>query len=511
MVKRALIADQLHIQSKNFPSLLEYLKQAQFEMLVVSHPAHLIAAFGDYSNSEEVVPYREALNSLTSDEVFSLTEAGVSCFSLCKAEMLCFLAPTDFWVGRTDYGRTERELFDLAWRENRDVLLNNVAAVGFWFDRWRSILQEKPVFDFAFLFSGSLIYARVLSVLMKRRQGMLYICESFFTGKDYYLEARHSPLPNNSALRSNGVYKSLDVPTSGPARRGRRAALGLRLAEMANKNVKQPTATGKRLFHVGAKVVAIFGQVLNDFSLLNNGEVGFHSVNFYTECIHKIITETDAYVVFKAHPWEQKKAHIRSALTKEHLIKMFGENDRLKIVEDYPIADLIREADFVVGINSQSLIEAAVGGVKPIQCGKAFYAGKGFTHDVKDVDDVVDLIKALPGSYLTIDEYFYLETFLLKALDEWLIPESPALGVPRLERRLGAIKKVAATKPLPATQKSPVVKSVANIVVSKIAIEPTRTATSNLTQRKLKKLRNDPKAFFRDAKNPLIRSIAKIL
>ncbi|WP_434034084.1 capsular polysaccharide biosynthesis protein [Cupriavidus sp. a3] len=513
MAKRALIADQLHIQSKNFPSLLEYLKQAQFEMLVVSHPAHLIAAFGDYSSSTEIVPYREELKSLTADEVFRLTEGGVACFSLCKAEMLCYLAPTDFWVGRGDYGRSERELFDLAWAENRDVLLDNVAAVRYWFDRWRSILQEKPVFDLAFLFSGSLIYARVFSVLMKRRQGMLYICESFFTGKDYYLEARHSPLPNNSALRSNGVYKSLDVASSGPARRGRRAALALRLAEMANKNVKQPTATGNKLFPVDTKVVAIFGQVLNDFSLLNNGETGFHSVSFYTECIRKIISETDACVIFKAHPWEQKKAHIKSALTKDHLIEVFGENDRLRVVEDYPISDIIKEADFVVGINSQSLIEAAVGGIKPIQCGKAFYAGKGFTHDVRDTNEVVDLIKALPGSYLTIDEYFHLETFLLKALDEWLIPESPALGIPRLERRLGAIKKVVGTKPVPAKQKPPVVKkeSAASIVVSKIEIEPNRTANSNLTRRKLKKLRNDPKAFFRDAKNPLIRSIAKIL
>ncbi|SCB22141.1 capsular polysaccharide export protein, LipB/KpsS family [Cupriavidus alkaliphilus] len=513
MAKRALIADQLHIQSKNFASLLEYLKLGQYEVMVVSHPPGLIAAFGNYSNFDEIAPYRESLNLLQADEIFALSNAGVSCFSLCKAEMLSYLAPTEYWLGRGNYGETERELFDVAWEVNRDELLNNIAAVQFWFERWRSILEDYPVFDLAFLFSGSLIYARVFSVLMRRRQGMLYICESFFTGKDYYLEARHSPLPNNSSLRSSGVYKSLDVAISGGARRAKRAALVAQLAGMENKNVKQPDATGQRLFPIDAKVVAIFGQVLNDFSLLNYGDTGFHSVDFYCQCIEKILGETNACVIFKAHPWEQKKANIRTALTKEQLVRRFGCNDRLIIVEDYPIADLIKEADFVIGINSQSLIEAAFGGVKPIQCGNAFYANRGFTHDGLSISEIVSLINARPGSYLTIDEYHDLETFLLKALDEWLIPESPAVGVPRLEKRLGAIKRVTTPKAAPPKLEQNIVKipTHAEIVVPKPTADIVAVERSGLTKKKLRKLKNNPKAFFRDAKNPLLRSISRFL
>lgn len=511
MTKRVLIADQLHIQNKNFQSLIEYLSLAKYEVITISHPKHLLAAFGDYSAIEEVTEYVDALALLSADEVFALTLAGESCFSLCKSEMLCCLAPADFWIERGEYGRTERELFDLVWNDFREVLLGNIAAVQFWFSRWREILQKQPVIELAFLFSGSLIYARVFSILMKRRQGMLYLCESFFTGKDYYLEARHSPLPNNSALRSNGVYKSLEVAISGAARRGRRAALASRLAEMANKNVKQPDANGQKLFSPSDKVVVIFGQVLNDFSLLNYGETGFHSIGFYTNCIERILAETDASVIFKAHPWEQKKAHIRASLTKDRLEQRFAGNARLRIVEDYPISDLINEADFVVGINSQSLIEAAVGGIKPIQCGNAFYGRKGFTHDVRKVGDIIALINSSNGSYLTIDEYFHLETFLLKALDEWLIPESPATGIPRLEKKLGVIKKVVgkgvvgAKTPPPAPKK----ESVAKIVVPEIVVHAEGKKESTSAKRKFKKLRSNPKAFFRDAKNPIVRSLAR--
>lgn len=512
MAKRALIADQLHIKSKNFASLIEYLDLAEYEVATISHPAKLLAAFGDYSDMEEVWPYVEQLVDQGPDQVFGLTVAGESCFSLCKAEMLCKLAPTEFWIARGQYGRTERELFDIVWSHDRDVLLQNIAAVQFWYDRWRNILQEQPVFDFAFLFSGSLIYARVFSLLMKRRQGMLYICESFFTGKDYYLEARHSPLPNNSALKSNGIYKNISVPLEGAARRGVRAGLYRGLAEMANKNVRQPDATGERLFSADQKVVVIFGQVLNDFSLLNYGETGFHSIGFYFECIERILAETDASVVFKAHPWEQKKAHIRTSLTKDYLVERFGTQDRVKIVEDYPISDLIDEADFVIGINSQSLIEAALGGIKPLQCGNAFYGKKGFTHDINSVDEIVGLINASNGSYLSIDEFFELETFLLRALDVWLIPESPALGVARLEARLGALKKsrAKAASPNIVTTAKPSVTPGSDIVVPAGIMPLEKKPGSSATRRKLRKLRSNPKAFFRDAKNPLVRSLARL-
>ncbi|HCN9346693.1 TPA: capsular biosynthesis protein, partial [Escherichia coli] len=102
--------------------------------------------------------------------------------------------------------------------------------------------------------------------------------------------------------------------------------------------------------------------------------------------IDRLLCDDDVFVIFKSHPWERHKNNIRSALTFEKIHEYIKElpddkSSRVFIIEDFNLESLIKQSDHIVTLCSQSAIEAAFLGVKPIQLGNAFYGQKGFTYD----------------------------------------------------------------------------------------------------------------------------------
>ena len=512
MAKRVLIADRLHITDRNFKSLITYLRRAGYEMHAIEHPEGLLTAFGHYEDREEIAPYLERMADWSEAQLRALSINGFNAFSIARAELMSRLAPLPHWTDTEHYGVDGDYLLARLYQTDRAALLENFAATWYWMDRWLEIMRSLPPMNIALVFSGSLIYARAFSCIMQRRQGQLYVCESFFTGQDYYLEARHSPLPNDSLLGAPGLYGSIEIATQGGKRRGDRAALMERLDRRSNKNVKQPEHDGEPLFQNSEKQVVILGQVVNDFSLLNHGETGFHSIAFYRNCIRALLRDTSANIVFKAHPWEQKKANVGRALTRELIEAEFpGQEERLRIVEDYSLEHLLGSADFVIGVNSQGLLEAALAGIKPIQVGKAFFGRKGFTLDDLTVSQIVETVNSLPGSYLSLPEYAALEDFFLKALNTWLVPEVEKEGIERLIRILGPLPKSAAVPVKPASK--PATTSVPKKAPATELLVPDNPVASreSATTRKIRKFRQNPYAFFRDANSPLLRSVARLI
>jgi hypothetical protein len=517
MKKRVLIADPLHVHKRNFASLFEYFRLADCETILCDLPKDLLTAFGHYAERGEVMAFAGPLRSLSADQLFVMRAGGATLFSIARLELMARVATEPDWIGLDCYGQDDRALFDRLFERNHEALIENLAAARYWCQRWHAIIRNTPPVSIAVLFSGCLIYARAFAEIMHRRQGALYICESFFTGCDYYLEARHSPLPNQSLLRAPGLYSFLAAPLHGPARRGARVALVNRLGERNNKNVRQPAPANQRLFPAETKVVLILGQVLNDFSLLNTGRAGFHSIAFYRSCIERLLRDTSASVIFKAHPWERKKLGDGRARTYDTLVSHFGENQpRVQFVEDYPIDDLFLEADFAVGINTQSLLEAAFAGLKPIQIGDAFYGNKGFTHDVHEVQEIVDIVNRQRASSLSVREYAAFETFMIKALQSWLVPEQAGEGIPRLISLLGPVPKKPASKvaagqaKAAVVQKAAVAASAVNVAAAAVTARIDGVeAESSRAIRKWQKLRRTPHAFFRDSRLPLLRALAR--
>jgi len=287
------------------------------------------------------------------------------------------------------------------------------------------------------------------------------------------------------------------------------------LAERKNKNVQQQTGSQQRIFPPSKKVVVILGQVLNDFSLLNTGSTGVHSLAFYRKCIATLLDQTDATIIFKAHPWEQKKANLNGRVTYDALVSEFGSmEERIKFVEDYPIDDLFLEADFAIGLNTQSLLEAALAGIKPIQAGEAFYGKKGFTYDVAGVDEIAAIVNSRRSACLSVAEFADYESFMMKALLQWFIPEAPAQGIERVAEILGPIPVNASKSQSSKTAQPKTAPKVASKPGLSAPAAPTPVATSSsngsIAQRKLQKLRRTPRAFFRDSGSPVLKALGKL-
>lgn len=75
-------------------------------------------------------------------------------------------------------------------------------------------------------------------------------------------------------------------------------------------------------------------------------------------------------------------------------------------------------------------------GLKPVQIGRAFFGGKGFTHDFADPDAVVDALAAGDlGGCLSLEEHRSFEDFLVRALVLHLVPDGTE-GVAKIAARL---------------------------------------------------------------------------
>lgn len=536
-MSKFFIADPVHIHERNFGSLFSYLTEAKANVIINNDRKELMSAFGDYYSVREALSeIKNELETLTDDELYSYQVLQVNIFKTSRAETLS-LAITFEEIRAKKLPTSDRELFNLLIANCKDVLLWNMAAAVDWINFW-SLKLKRHNPKFVLVFSGSLTYARTLLELTRTHICRTFVLESFFTGNDNYIEEKFEPIANNSNLKFNAYYRSLE-PSITPDEfdRERNKAIN-KVLSAKNKNVTQPEPNKKKIFNNSKPTILITGQVLNDFSVLEHRGVGINTLAFYKVLIEQILYRTDLNVIFKAHPWERKKKNIKSPLTLDELCTHFctspyetSDNDRLIFIEDYNIKSLFKQVDYVAGINSQALIEAAFDGYQPIQFGDAFFGYKGFTSDYA-IDQIYQFIDDLNAgkipSYLSLDNHKNFESFLVRALQYSLVSAFPSgklqlkkifsvnAAVPILKGIAPAVGAVSNEKPAAAAAPKPSAGPAAPITASikppqpaeKITPkkQPAKLATDKSTsQKKWNKFFRTPKKFFSDSKNKRIR------
>ncbi len=515
---KILFPDTLHFHERNFKSLMDLIALPEYNPIFISDYNELKAKYGYYQDVKTyVLKYYDDLKKLNKIDLFNYKIGAKKVFSLVKAEMLSYLMAQKNWYSE-QISSEDEFIFNKAYRENYETLLLNMSFCLFWIDFWKKILKQHTNINVAIVFSNSLIYTKTLSYLIENTPIKLFVVEHFFTGNDYYFEEKYTHIANNSDVKFINFYKKLKNEFDNTDENSRhndiiKAINKVRLAN--NKNVKQPLAYDKEKikFDNSNPFVLIIGQVINDFSILETDLANINSLQLYIKLIDEIIQSTEYNIIFKAHPWEKQKANIKQSLTKdtiyEYIYRNYEEEDirRIKILEDYNLEYLITHSKYVIGLCSQSLLEAAIKGKKPIQFGDAFFGRKGFTYDFENINDVLECIKSNKRHMLNVSEYNELQKFLTILLQYHLVSVHKS-GISSLRNKLSfenqLIKLVSNKKEMdlfPSEKKEDIsIKKKFFKYIIKITV----------SNKKYKKFINNPERFFLDSKNPLSTLMWKI-
>ncbi|MEE3683914.1 capsule biosynthesis protein, partial [Actinobacillus pleuropneumoniae] len=191
-----------------------------------------------------------------------------------------------------------------------------------------------------------------------------------------------------------------------------------------------------------------------------------------------------------------------------------NQQECIKIVDHYSIKKLFKQSDFIISLNSQGLLEAAFDGIKPIQLGNAFYGKKGFTYDYDflDIDQLVnDLVVNKLTPTLSLEEFDLFEEFITILLQKHAV-SIHASGVSVLSRKFNLPTII------PLVENVPKEKSKTTLPTQKDVVKKENTTIVNMVElpkvvpqsdknRKYQKFRNNPRQFFADSRNPVIRSL----
>ncbi len=477
MKPKILFADNLHFHKRGFQSLFTFIEKYQLKHHFIEHEnKELLYRYGDYTQDKALFQSKiNELKNLTSDELFNYKYLTIQLFPLVKAEILTYQFSKENWY-LSKVPQDSKFIFDKLYIEDKETLLLNSAVAIYWIDFWQDILKNSQEFTHCCVFSGSLIYQKVLIKLASTTQLNIMVFEHFFTGNDYYCEHKYDHIANNSDIKYDNIYNhTLDITTfSKESLYNEKIKVINKILHSQNKNVKQPKYTEDILFNSEEKTVLILGQVVNDFSILETNLDNISTITIYQELIEAIIENTNYNIIFKSHPWEKKKANIKTSLTYDQLNSFLIEKGyiyRVKIIEDYNIKSLFEQSNLVVTLCSQSALEAAFEGKKVVQLGDAFYGNKGFTSDYKNISSFIKEIDSISEN-LSLDEYSKYEEFLVKALQMHLVNIHHS-GLKILEEKFKIKKTInLSTATPPKTIKTVVTKTVKKSFLQKLKTIP---------------------------------------
>ena len=428
---RVALTDSFHLHARNFPSLFKYIDTSKITSSVLlekgSDGYGLIQATGNYADLDDrVSPFiarylrnqAEVFAGQDADTLYATEQANLQLWRLCHSEALAYLLSFDNWQSDL-MPKDDRAIFDKAWAENRDVLTLNMAAASYWLNHWYD--TRKSIFGnhYCCVFSGSMTYTRTLMELLRRSPTRAIVMESTFTGNDFIFEEMYQPVANNlgvvhPTLRAARREPQLEEPNQYDREviKARNKVLSAR-----NKNVTQPPVRSLPQFPEERPQLLMVGQVVNDFSLIEKGFPYVNSIPAYIALIDGLLERTECNIVFKAHPWENKKVHLKTPKTFDalaaHLATLPDEKRaRVLLVEDVNLQSLIEESQYFVTFCSQAGIEAALMGLKPFILGRSFYSGAGFTEDCPDIDSLVEAVATAPG-LLDLEGYQALDRYLV--------------------------------------------------------------------------------------------------
>lgn len=418
---KIIFSDNLHFHERNFKSLFEYIHSNRIEHAFMNPYKPMLSAFGNYYQFNDIIAsHRYLIESLDCKQLMGFSYKGISVFSTCKAELLAYLLPRFNWRNDEIFN-IDKEIIEKSFSQNYEDLINNMAATIYWIDFWYEELDKYKIHDFCCVFSGTNIYSSTLLQILKTHVTTPLVLESFFTGNDYYLEKKYESLPNNSDLRFKTVFESYEVPNDRYEYNKLKNKAINKIISANNKNVKQPEVDASDTYASLSNYILIGGQVLNDYSTITT-QYQLNSIKTYINVIRTLLKYTDFDIVFKAHPWEEKKNNIRSPLTYNEIKKFKAKlpqesQSRLHLLNHSNLNALIKNASGFITICSQSALEAAYSGLKPIVIGSAFFDGHGFTSNYKTTDDFNVALRDKSVSYvMSLNEYLAYERFIIVSL-----------------------------------------------------------------------------------------------
>ena len=520
---KILFPDRFHFHERNFRSLFTLIKRYKIYHTFVDSPNDWLNIFGDYAQkSSELRSYYLHLSTLSKDQLINSCHHGVNLFDTARAEFLSYVLPKPTWRNYPVPG-DRKLLYNRAIERDYDALLLNMAAACYWIDFWKNKLAELPVHTHCCVFSGSQIYTRSLLEILKTHMTQPMVMESFFTGNDYYCEAKYEPIANNSDLGHPAYYNSMSLADNSKEVDRSRIKVINKILLAKNKNVKQPKEKTSFHFINKAPTATIIGQVINDFSIIETYAENINSLDIYKRLIRGLLNHTQFNIVFKAHPWERYKPNLKYPLTWE-VFEQFTEQlkpehrERFLLIEDFNIVSLFEQTDFLITICSQAAIEGAFHGLKPILIGHAFYGKKGFTHDYENVEVLISHFSSgsLKG-VLTLNEFDAFEVFLLKSLGSHLVSIYDS-GVSVLSNRFDLPPLVPLVRPIShdpiPPEKSKITDTKGESTLNNVKLVPLRSSETQSQKRqgrKWRKLWRNPQAFFKDSRNPILRSFSDLV
>ncbi|MCO7244459.1 hypothetical protein [Halomonas sp. Ps84H-12] len=516
---RVLFSDQLHFHKRNFKSLIEYTEKNATEVIYNTEHHNLMGLKGNYKDCSSLFGnYIDNYSGLDKKTLYEATLNGLNLFEICRAELLCYVSTlANFHYFKNAFNEVEE--FDWLYANYFSDLILNISAAHFWIDFWEAKTKKLPVVNNVIVFSGSTIYTRVLLELFKRKVGETYVAESFFTGNEYYLERKSSHIANNSDLKFGNVFNSYSFLSQDDYEREKiKAHNKIRLGK--NKNVQQPEVNESLRFFGGEKYILIIGQVVNDFSVLENKVGVRNTLGFYKELIDSILKYTNKKIVFKCHPWERHNVNLKYPKTLNYLSAWSASlpdefRERLVITENYNLNQLLDGSSLFATLCSQAGLEAAYRGFKPVQFGAAFYGNKGFTHDYNSIEKFISSLQReeVLGK-LSLDEYAVYENFITVALQKHLVSVHRSGNIRLKELFLkknhinliespnpggdvkGEIKKQDIKKPLLIDNKT-----------TKQDFNTEKAIVNDRAKRRLRKLLRKPHSYFKDSSCKIIRPL----
>ena len=530
---KVLIPDAIHIHKKGFPNILELINTKKIEAIFMGEHDDLKILYGNYENKKTIfLEEYDELKKLSFDELFNKKISGISLFKLVQAEMLSYLMSKQNWFN-SELSSNEKEIFSKAYLEDKETLLLNLAVSIWWIKFWKRRLSfnNYKTVNNCIMFSGSLIYLKTLTALLENTQIKVFVLEHLFTGHHFYLEEKYTHIANNSDIQFNNIFntykKEFEEENYFTFEREKLKTIN-HFRSKKNKNVIQPLSVSEASdffnFDKDTETILIMGQVINDFSILETLLDNINSLDTYKKIILNILNTTNYNIIFKAHPWEKNKINLKKSLTKDALIDFVNNNfkekeqNRIVIVEDFNLDDLIEFSEHIVGICSQSLLECAYLGRKVHQLGKSFFGNKGFTYDYNTINEFIEALSSpLPHNNLSLKEYndyLLFITILFQKHTVSIFPSGERRILDRLTMRtsIGLLNKSKA-------KLSPSFKRIKedsteeifvnqNITLSQHAIESLIFLFSN--NKKKKKFKKNPKIFFKDSKHFVIKILGKL-
>ncbi|MCI0564714.1 MAG: hypothetical protein MN733_40115 [Nitrososphaera sp.] len=525
-----LFPDDIHFHRRSFKTLFDFLDKHKIPCTFLREHRELKLCYGDYSKQPKIDKYVDHIKTFDPQALYSYSHAHklrpIRIYPLVQTEALSYLLATrENWYGLPLPGDA-KVIFGKMYTEDRQTLLSNMAAAMLWIDYLDGELARLPNFTHCCIFGGCAIYTKVLTKLLMATRTKVIMMESCFTGNEYYFEEKYEPISNNCDIRFPTVFRSISLPEDPNLYDRERTKAINRVLTARNKNVSQPAEIEEfEPFPCPERdTILVIGQVQNDFSLLESRLPNINSIYFYKTLIQRLLDRTKVNILFKAHPWERKKAHLLRPLTRMEIERFRNslipdKAKRIRILEDSNICKLFDLSEYVITLNSQSAIEAAFySGLKPIVFGNPFYGGKGFTSDYTHLDDFLeDFSHQKIKKSLSIPEYQAFEEFLTKWLQCHLITTRP-VGVHQLETRLSVPQPIPLavsrfTTLHPNTQ--PRISNDVNHSRRSLRIFGSRLSRRGKSLPKLsesiRKFRIDPGLFFRERRPIKIHVLQKIV